>query len=495
MASLEAHSSGRVTLINRAVSLVAVLLLILLPANAGAQHAVKGNKLGQVRVVINGLTVRPPQGKSTDGHPKTPVYGRYFLRTKANQRASIRFRDGTVVKLNQRTDVVLRDTHTTIVRAGEVDQFDAKPGSKHVVRTASAVASAIGTNFDVRVSGKKTVFIVSSGSITVKGARGKVKVKADQATTVLPGKAPAKPVHVDAAAATAWTSPLAGGDWQIVAAPPKLVSPRRVATDSAGNVYVSDRNKARIVKVSPGGAILKTWPVVNRENQEDAVPEGLALDAQGNVYVADPGWGTIQKFTGDGKFLTEFGRVPNAAFKAPGTFDGPDDVALDSAGNMYVADGAFCRIQKLSPTGKPLAVWGGDACDAAPGHFAQVDGVAVDAAGNIYASDPNNSRMVKLDPSGKQLKVWGLQGPIKSSSHYYPGDIALDAHGNVFVATSGNYVLQKFDPNGRLLTTWGDVLTNSPATFLGPSGVAVDPAGTVYIVDQTYLRKLVGGGR
>lgn len=161
-------------------------------------------RLAQVRYIQRGLSVQPPHGRKRRGKKKMALYRRYLLQTAAKQRASIRFRDRTTLHINQRTAAVLRSPHLTYVQGGEVDEVLA-PGSNHRIQTAAAVASAIGTNFDIRVRKGRTQVIVAHGAVVVKNRRGKVIVKTNQETTVSPGKKPSQPKPVNAASAIGWT--------------------------------------------------------------------------------------------------------------------------------------------------------------------------------------------------------------------------------------------------------------------------------------------------
>jgi sugar lactone lactonase YvrE len=466
------------------------LALVTIAQPAYAVPASHPSRLGIVRFVYGGLTVQPPARKQSQGKPRTPLYNQYALRTQLKQKASIGFRDGAILKLNQLTDIVLQNPHKTVVSHGEVAELDLKKGSSHTVQTPVALATAIGTNFDVRVKKAKTTFIVARGAVIVSNHHGKVTVHANHASTVTPGHKPSKPVKVNAQKALNWTQPLAGSDWQTVAPPPDIGRPERVATDSTGTIYVTDRKNTRVIKLSSTGKILTTWPIVNRLTGELAGPMGIAVDSHNNVYVVDNGYGTIQKFTSTGTFIQEFGRIQGAAFRAPGTFDGPTDIAIDQAGDMYITDTAFCRIQKLSPTGAPIAVWG-KSCDSRTGDFLDPAGIAVDTTGHVYIADTDNNRIVKLDAkTGQVLQTWGGPRDTKPGDFYGPNDIAIDASGNVYVADTSNYRLQKFTQDGAFLKSWGNVLTNSDATFQTPYGIAVDRAGNLYAVDRTYLRRL-----
>jgi DNA-binding beta-propeller fold protein YncE len=112
---------------------------------------------------------------------------------------------------------------------------------------------------------------------------------------------------------------------------------------------------------------------------------------------------------------------------------------------MYVADRENNCIQKLSPTGKPLAVWGGPGPhdgSSAPGRFRHPSGIAVDRAGNVYVADTGNDRIEEFSPSGKLLAMQGSTGS-RPGQFRHPTGIAVDGQGNVYVADTGNNRVQK----------------------------------------------------
>jgi DNA-binding beta-propeller fold protein YncE len=130
----------------------------------------------------------------------------------------------------------------------------------------------------------------------------------------------------------------------------------------------------------------------------------------------------------------------------PGQFDSPFGVAVDPDGSIYVADTGNQRIQKLAPTGEPLAQWGGKGKD--PGQFARPEGVAVDGEGNVYVADTENHRIQKLSPAGESLAQWGSlgHGPGQFQS---PSGVAVDGEGNLYVADIYNRRVQKLVLAGR----------------------------------------------
>jgi DNA-binding beta-propeller fold protein YncE len=138
------------------------------------------------------------------------------------------------------------------------------------------------------------------------------------------------------------------------------------------------------------------WGSQGSGNGQFNNPGGAAVDSAGNIYVADTGNSRIQKFDSNGNYLTKWGgtfsppppSVPGGTSQpyvpVNGQFLGPSGVAVDSAGNVYVADTGNNRIQEFDSNGNYLAQWGG---------FNQPGGVAVDSAGNVYVADTRNNRI------------------------------------------------------------------------------------------------------
>jgi len=161
--------------------------------------------LGQVRYIHRGLSVAPAHTRTRPARIKMPVYSGDQLQTSARQKASIGFLDRTVLHINQLTSAVLRSTHLTYVNSGEVEEV-VQPGTNHSIQTASVVASAVGTIFDVRVTRGETVVVVVEGAVLVSNAQGSVLVKTGEMTTVRKGEPPALPQPANAQSATQWSS-------------------------------------------------------------------------------------------------------------------------------------------------------------------------------------------------------------------------------------------------------------------------------------------------
>ena len=147
-------------------------------------------------------------------------------------------------------------------------------------------------------------------------------------------------------------------------------------------------------------------------------PDGMAVDEAGNVYVADRANHRVQKFGADGRFLLTWGSEGGG----DGQFTRPRGVALDGVGNAYVVDqaapgefGTGIRIQKFSPDGRFLLSWGtsGDG----DGQFYAADGIAVDGSGNVYVADHGRERLQKFTSDGGFLLYLGHTGHRRRAGH------------------------------------------------------------------------------
>lgn len=239
-------------------------------------------------------------------------------------------------------------------------------------------------------------------------------------------------------------------------------------------------------------------------------PTGVAIDAGGNLLIADSlnqrirkvSRGTITTVTGTGTggFNGEVALVGNAQLNTP------RGVAADAAGNFYVADTGNNRVREGQPGGNLFTVAGngnasyfGDGGAATRGSVNAPEGVAVDAAGNLYIADTFDNVVRKVTPDGVISTIAGFGtpgyggdgGPAIQAKLNRPRAVAVDANGNVYVADTDNGVLRKIDPVGAITTINVAYAGNDPAApLIDPRGVAVDRAGNIYVSDTGRNRVL-----
>jgi ferric-dicitrate binding protein FerR (iron transport regulator) len=181
--------------------------------------------LASVKLIVHRLTVTPPHRPSAAGRVGDPLFAAYALLTGAGDRASIKFVNNTTLHINQRTHLVLRSPLLSLLQKGEVEMLD-RPGAHLQVQTAVALSTAVGTQYDVRITpnagtssysgtpaaqsfppGTTTVSVVS-GLVDVSNRYGRVRVRAGEWTHVRPGQAPTRPTRHNARGDVAWAAGL-----------------------------------------------------------------------------------------------------------------------------------------------------------------------------------------------------------------------------------------------------------------------------------------------
>ena len=245
-------------------------------------------------------------------------------------------------------------------------------------------------------------------------------------------------------------------------------------------------------------------------------PSGIAVDTTGNVYVADFRNNMIRKITAAGVVSTFAGSTQPGSANGIGIyafFYQPSGVALDAAGNLYVADSYNNLVRKISLAGTVTTLAGTGAKGLSNGNadtalFNSPQGVAVDAAGNVYVADLGNNAIRKISKAGTVITLAGngnqgaADGLDTSATFNQPTGVAVDVAGNVYVADYGNNLIRKITPAGNTTTLAGSGLagsangTGTAASFNGSAGIAVDASGNIYVADyaNNAIRKITSAG-
>jgi sugar lactone lactonase YvrE len=300
-----------------------------------------------------------------------------------------------------------------------------------------------------------------------------------------------------------------------------------IAVDSSGNTYFASQVLNAVFKVDASGAVTRiagaggccfsgdNGPALSAQLNS---PFGVAVDASGNVYVADSYNQRVRKVDTAGVITTVAGNGACCAYSGDGgaatsaQLNHPTGLAVDGAGNLYIADSDNQRIRKVSAAGTITTVAGngsygylGDGGAATSAEFRDPFGVAVDAAGNLYIADSESQRIRKVDTSGNITTVAGNGvccgysgdgGAAASAQIYYPTGVAVDAAGNLYIAEYNNQRIRKVSAAGTIATVagnggWGysgDGAAATSAQLRNPSGVAVDASGNLYVADSGNAR-------
>jgi uncharacterized repeat protein (TIGR01451 family) len=280
--------------------------------------------------------------------------------------------------------------------------------------------------------------------------------------------------------------------------------PLGIALDASGNLYIADSGNDLIRRVS-GGIITTVAGTVPgggfsgdggpATSAQLALPYGVAVDASGNLYIAEDINRRLRKVAISGTINTVAGGGTGDAGPAPfGTLSLPDDVALDAAGNRYIADEQNHRVRKIGIDGTVSTVAGtgvsGHSGDGGLATSAQLSfpmGLALDGSGNLYIADTANSRVRKVDANGVITTV---------STVGYPVAVAVDLSGNLYVSDIGANRVYKIAANGAVTIVAGtgnagfsgDGGPAVNASLTTPWGLSLDPAGNLYIADSGNYR-------
>ncbi len=252
-----------------------------------------------------------------------------------------------------------------------------------------------------------------------------------------------------------------------------LAYPYDLALDSAGNLYVADRDNNRIRKISPSGIISTVAGTGTYGSAGDggpatdaqlAFPFGLAVDSADNLYIADTYGNRIRKVTTSGVITTvagdgSFGFSGDGGSATAAQLASPTDVAVDGVGNLYVADRDNHRIRRITAegiittvAGDGNAAYAGDGGAATSASLNSPEGVAFDGAGNLYVADTANHRIRRVS-SGVIVTVAGTgaegysgDGALASAARLsLPSRVALTTGGDLVFADSGNHRLRMID--------------------------------------------------
>lgn len=364
---------------------------------------------------------------------------------------------------------------------------------------------------------------------------GKTVYNVSAAATVLPttlglstfnGKRFGGPVNQGIVTTLAGSGAAGGGNGTGTGA--SFYNPATLVVDASGNVIVAGFADQNIRKISfPNGLILNGgvvttlagsglsgWVDGTGTGASFWSPAGVAIDANGNIIVADTANNRIRKVTSSGVVTTLAGSGSSAFADGTGagaSFSNPRGVAIDTDGNIIVADLANHRIRKVTPSGVVTTIAGSGSGQFSDGtgsgaSFWFPRGVSIDANGNIIVADLLNHRIRKVtNPGGVVTTLAGsgsaafADGTGTGASFSGPSGVATDTNGNIIVGDTDNHRIRKVTNPGGVVTTiagsgsatFADG-TGAGASFSSPWGVAVDASGNIFVADSgnNRIRKI-----
>ena len=279
-----------------------------------------------------------------------------------------------------------------------------------------------------------------------------------------------------------------------------LNAPRAIAAGQNGDIYVADSRNHRILHIGADGSLLNEWGTFADQQSGNAPigtfnePWGVAVGPDGSVYVSDTWNHRVQKFTKDGKPVKMWGQYGQPTPDIPeskSSFWGPRGIAVNSKGEVFIADTGNKRIVVFDSDGKYITEFGTAGLD--PGQFDEPVGVAVAEDGTVYVTDTWNQRIQSFIPNQdgtlySPLQQWDVNAWFGQSLDNKPF-IAVSKDKHVFITDPEGYRIIEFTDTGEFVRTWGDF--GSGPTEIGlAAGVAVDPDGFVWVTDAGNNRIL-----
>ncbi len=298
--------------------------------------------------------------------------------------------------------------------------------------------------------------------------------------------------------------------------------PVEVALDSAGNLYIAETRRVRCVTAATG--ILNTVAgdgtfgfSGDGGSATMAVldgPSGLVQN-NGTLFVADTQNWRVRAVSSSGSITTVAGNgslagTGDGLLAVNAGLAGPNGLAFDTAGNLYIADSNGNRVRRVDVTGiittfagnGTVAGYGGEGNPATLTPLSSPQGVAADPSGNVYISDTNHDRVIRVDIDGNIHTVAGTGTPGQAGDGaglgelYGPSGLAVDALGNLYIADTSNHRIRMLAPGGTITTVAGigtqgfsgDGGAALTAQLNYPSAVAVDASGNLYIADTANNR-------
>jgi len=298
----------------------------------------------------------------------------------------------------------------------------------------------------------------------------------------------------------------------------RFYNPSATAVDSSGIVYVADTENNCIRRITSAG-LVTTFAGDGTPGAKDGSgsnaqfnsPSAITITSAGILFVSDAGNHRIRKITSTG-IVSTFAGSTSGFQDGIGTnaqFDSPQGIVVDSLGNVFVADANNHRIRIITPSGQ-VSTFAGQAASGitndsgASARFNTPTGLAIDSSGNLYVADKNNHRIRKVTPQASVSTLAGSTAGFTDNTgtaaqFSSPVGIAVDSTGTLYVADTGNHRIRTVSSSGVVTTFVGLSSsgnangTPSQAQFSSPYSITVGTTGVFYVADygNHRIRKIV----
>lgn len=261
-----------------------------------------------------------------------------------------------------------------------------------------------------------------------------------------------------------------------------------------GSIYLTEAKGYRLIKLDAAGTMQWAVGQAGVSGSDNAHfgnfgggPAGVAIESNGNILVADPANHRVQIFSAQGIYIATLGGEGTGNYQ----FSWPTDVATDGMDNLYVADCGNHRVQIYDSNrvySATIGITGNSG--SSDSNFNCPHGVTVDSHSNIYVADKYNTRVQVFDRQRHYVRTVGLTAQWGDDFNRLnsPSFTAVDAQDRLYIADTGNARIQVFDSTGAYLTTIGGDWGDYTGQFIDPGGIAIDRQGNVYIVDSSNHR-------
>ncbi len=265
--------------------------------------------------------------------------------------------------------------------------------------------------------------------------------------------------------------------------PAKLSSPRGVAADGKGHVWVVDRNNNRVVEFDEGGKYLGQFGSFGSGNGQLSNPWGIAVTSSGKIWVVDTGNARVEEFSEKGEFIQKFGTKAGGGSKGT-EFVEPEGIAVGPGGVLWVTDPSEHRLAEFRETVSSESER--FIRNASGGGLVKPMGVAVAASGYVWVADETANQLLEYSPEGAFVKAIGSSGSGNGQFSAPKGIVVADS-GNLFVVDRGNNRVEEVKPDGSFVTAFGSA-GSGEKQFSAPRAVAL--SGSAVFVSDTENNRM-----